>query len=125
MSSVKNRHDRLRFKRFSFADFRLVQKTADCFLTAVIFPFQISDRLSSPDMLAPQLVLEVLFPPTTLELFVAIETTVVLNISSLPVLLYSRLTAKNALFLYMFLNVSCYDYTGYHRMVISDCSNYH
>lgn len=59
-------------------------------------------------MLLPDLLVKLVRSSFVLKLFAAIYTSVVLNISSLSVLLYSRTFAKYTVFLDMIVDFSCY-----------------
>ncbi len=85
----------------TFPNNRNIYGFSDPILTFVVFVSEIFNCLSLPDMFLPNLVGKLLWSSFILKLFAAIRTLIVLDTSSLSILLYTRIFTVWALFLDM------------------------
>ena len=99
MCSIKNTDNCLMLNLNTFFDYGDVDDFFNPIFSSAMFFFEILNCLSLPNMFLPNLVGKLLRSTFVLKLFAAIWTSVVLNTSSLSVLLYPRISTVWALFL--------------------------
>lgn len=99
MSSVKNTDDILWSYLFSLSNVSFVEQTSYGFFTALIFFSKIINGLPFPDMFTPNLLTNLMRSSFVLKLFATILAFVMLDVSSLTILLYGLFLAVWTLFL--------------------------